>query len=119
MHELALCRSISSIALRACNGRRVRQVTIDVGALRQVVAPALVQCWSFIAADTLLAESRLVVNDIPAVIACQRCGLRTTLRQPFMVCDACDSKEVTVVSGREFMVRSIDVEDAPLGDKEK
>jgi len=119
MHELALCRSISRIGLRACNGRRVHQVTIDVGALRQVVTPALVQCWGFVTADTLLAESRLVVNDIPAVITCQQCGVSTTLHQPFMVCGGCGSKDVSVVSGREFMVRSIDVDDAPSGDKER
>lgn len=97
----------------------MRQVTVDVGALRQVVATALIQCWGFVTADTLLADSRLVVNDIPAVITCQECGTRTRLRQPFMVCGKCGSTDVTVVSGREFMVRSIDVDDARAQNKEK
>jgi len=111
MHELSLCRSICRIGLRVCDGRAVQQVTVDVGALRQVVPAALIQAWQFVTADTLLADSRLVVNDIPAVITCQVCGARTTLRQPFMVCGSCGSADVQVLSGREFLVRSIDVDD--------
>ena len=110
MHELAICESISRIGLRACDGRRALTVTVDVGALRQVVAPALTQCWGFVTADTPLAGSRLVVNEIPAVITCRHCGVRTTLQQPFMVCDDCGSLDVTVITGRELLVRSIDVE---------
>ena len=111
MHELALCSSISHIGLRACGGRRVTQVSVDVGALRQVVAPTLVHCWGFVTAGTPLAGSRLVVNDIPAVIECQSCGARTHLEQPFMVCGSCGGQHVDVVTGREFLVRSIDIAD--------
>lgn len=110
MHELALCQSISRIGLRACGGRPVVRITIDVGALRQVVPATLVSCWSFVSADSLLTGSQLVVNDIPAVIECQECGQRTRLNQPFMVCGECGSRQVSVISGREFSVRSIDVE---------
>jgi len=111
MHELALCRSISDIGLRACDGRPVVRVTVDVGYLRQVVPSALQQCWGFVTYGTLLEQSELVVNDIPAVVACQVCGHRTQLKQPFMVCESCGGTDVHVVSGREFLLRSIDVAD--------
>lgn len=110
MHELAICKSISRIGLRACDGRRALSVTVDVGALRQVVPAALTQCWGFVTTGTKLAGSALVVNEIPAVIACLKCQTRTTLRQPFMVCDACGATDVAVITGRELLVRSIDVE---------
>ena len=108
MHELALTQSIRDISLRACGGRRVTGVTVDIGALRQAVAPALVQCWGFIVAGTLLEGSRLVVNEIDAVIKCEECGATTRLTEPFMVC-GCGSRRVSVLNGHEFLVRSIDV----------
>jgi len=109
MHELALCRSILGIGVRACGGRPVSSVTVDVGALRQVVGPTLVQCWEFVTPGTPLAGSRLVVNDIPAVIKCVQCGAQTLLAQPYMICGTCGSGQVDVVTGREFLLRSIDV----------
>ena len=109
MHELALSRAILDIGLRACDGRQVTSVTVDVGALRQVVAPSLVQCWRFVTADTPLAGSRLVVNEIEAVIECDTCGACTQLVQPYMVCGSCGGQQVDVITGREFTLRSIDV----------
>jgi len=109
MHELALCRSILDIGLRACGGRPVTNITVDVGALRQVVTPTLVHCWGFVTPNTPLAGSQLIVNDIPATIECQGCGACTHLTQPYMVCGSCGSSRVDVVTGREFLVRSIDV----------
>jgi len=109
MHELALSRAILDIGLRACGGRQVMTVTVDVGALRQVVAPSLVQCWGFVTADTPLAGSRLVVKEIEAVIECQACGASTQLVQPYMVCGSCGGQQVDVITGREFLLRSIDV----------
>ena len=111
MHELALCRSISQIALRASRGRRVRRVEIDVGALRQVVPPTLVSCWDIVRRGTPLADAELAVNDIAAVVTCDECGARTQLVEPYLLCGACGSAKVSVLSGREFLVRSLDVID--------
>jgi len=109
MHELALSRAILDIGLRSCGGRRVTSVTVDVGALRQVVATSLVQCWGFVTADTSLEGSQLVVNEIEAVIECESCGARTRMVQPYMVCGSCGGQQVDVITGREFLLRSIDV----------
>jgi len=111
MHELALCRSISQIALRASGGRRVRRVEIDVGALRQVVPPTLVACWDIVRRGTPLADAELCVNDIPAVVTCDECGARTELVEPYLLCGACGGGAVRVLTGREFLVRSLDVTD--------
>jgi hydrogenase nickel incorporation protein HypA/HybF len=109
MHELALCRSISGIALRAAAGRRVRRVEIDVGALRQVVPPTLVNCWDIVRRNTPLANADLTVNFVPAVIACDECGAHTELTEPFLVCGTCGGSRVRVLSGKEFLVRSLEV----------
>jgi hydrogenase nickel incorporation protein HypA/HybF len=109
VHELALCRSISAIALRASNGARVSRVDIDVGALRQVVPTTLTSCWRIVRRGTPLADAELAVRHIPAVIACDDCGAQTQLSEPYLICGQCASTQVHVLAGKEFLVRSLEV----------
>jgi hydrogenase nickel incorporation protein HypA/HybF len=112
MHELSLCRSILGITERAAGGRPVARILLDVGQLRQVVPETLVYCWGIVTEASPLEGSELLVNSIPAVIACDDCGTTTTLRGvPMLVCGGCGSGAVAVTSGEEFLVRSIDVKD--------
>ena len=112
MHELALCRSVVGIVERARGGRGVSLVSLDVGELRQVVPETLIHCWGVVTRGTPLAGSRLAVTSIPAAIDCRGCGNSTQLDDvPIMVCPICGSIDTVVVSGEEFLVRSIDVKE--------
>ncbi|QWT23104.1 hydrogenase maturation nickel metallochaperone HypA [Subtercola sp. PAMC28395] len=112
MHELSLCRSIYGIAERAAAGRAVTQILLDVGQLRQVVPETLVYCWGVVTEESALEGSQLRVTSIPAVIACADCGANTTLQGvPMLLCGRCGGGSVSVTSGEEFLVRSIDVKD--------
>ncbi|MCL1922514.1 MAG: hydrogenase maturation nickel metallochaperone HypA [Propionibacteriaceae bacterium] len=112
MHELSLCQSILAIASKNSGGRRVRSVEIDVGHLRQVVPETLLSCWELTTPGTPLESSTLQIRHIPAVIQCGSCGQETTLEDsPILVCEFCGSQDVTIVSGEEFMVCALQVED--------
>ena len=111
MHELSLCRSIARIATRACGGRRVRSIELDVGYWRQVVPQTLTYCWGLVTRETPLEGSVLEINHIPVVIECRVCGASTTIgEEPVLVCP-CGSHDVEMTHGDEFFVRSIEVED--------
>ena len=110
MHELSLCRSIYAIAERAAGENRIGAVHLDVGALRQVIPQTLEYCWGIVVESTALDGSYLEINQIPAVIACESCGRETRLQGiPMMVCGTCGSGKVRVVSGEEFLLRSLDI----------
>ncbi|MDR1152622.1 MAG: hydrogenase maturation nickel metallochaperone HypA [Bifidobacteriaceae bacterium] len=112
MHELSLCRSIYTIVRRAVPARRVVAILLDVGALRQVVPPTLECCWGIVTEGTALEGSDLRVRTIPGVLECAECGTRTEMgRQLRLACGTCESARVRVVTGEEFMVRSVDVSD--------
>ena len=111
MHELALCGSISAIVDRAAEGRRVRVVELDVGHLRQVVPQTLIACWSLVIQGSDLDGSRLEIREIPGVVACQDCHQETRLSGPILECGSCTSRQVRIISGEEFMVTSLILED--------
>lgn len=112
MHELSLCRSIAGIATRASGGRTVRSIELDVGYFRQVVPETLAYCWGVVTPGTPLEGSELAINHIPVVVECHVCGASTTIGAlPILVCP-CGSYDVTMVRGDEFLVRSLEVEEA-------
>lgn len=111
MHELSLCRSVFDIADRARNGRRVTAVHLQVGQLRQVVPDTLVYCWGLVTDDSPLAGSKLEIDHVPVVLDCADCSSRTTVANSLvLVCAQCGGGSITLISGEEFMVTSLDVE---------
>ena len=112
MHELSLCRSIGSIVERAAEGRHVAVVEIEVGHLRQVVPETLVHCWTLLTDGTDLEGARLEIHEIPGILTCGDCGKETTLvGSPILECGFCMSRGVNIISGEEFMVTSLILED--------
>lgn len=112
MHELSICRAIVGIVAKHAADRPVRTVHVRVGHLRQIVPDTLVHCWSLVVQDTALAGSRLQVESVPARIRCTECDHTETLTQPVLRCGACQSRQVTLVAGEEFLITSLELAEA-------
>ena len=111
MHEMSLCEAIASSVAKLADGGTVTTVAIRVGAFRQVVPDALEFCWEMLTEGTNLGGSKLVIEMVPAVIRCDMCGAEATLDMPILLCEACGSDKVTLISGEEFRIDSFDVEE--------
>lgn len=112
MHELSLCRSIVDIVNRHASGRDVRAVHLQVGQLRQIVPETLTYCWSLMNENTMLADSTLEVESIPAAIRCRSCTGTTTISQPILICGSCEGTDVEIVAGEEFLITTLDLAEA-------
>jgi hydrogenase nickel incorporation protein HypA/HybF len=109
VHELSLCEAIMQKALAHADGHRVEAVTVRIGHLRQVVPDALQFSWQVVTDSSELKGAELVIEQVPAVVECTDCGQRTTLDMPILACSSCESFEVKLVSGDEFLVVSMDL----------
>ena len=112
MHELSLCGAIIDTVEEHAGGRPVRCVRLRIGHFRQVVPEAMGHAWALRTSGSTLDGSVLEIDHVAPVIDCRACGASTTLDQPRLRCGACGGREVTLVSGDEFLVESIDVEPA-------
>lgn len=109
MHELSICDAIARTAAKHADGRPVSQVTVQIGHLRQVVPDALAFSWEVVSSNSGLVDAALVIEQVPAVVGCDRCGACTTLDEPILACATCGVSDVQLLSGEELQVVSIDL----------
>lgn len=109
MHELSLCQAILDHVEGRAGGRPVRRVEVRIGHLRQVVPDSLLFSWEMLTEGTARAGCELVVEHVPAVVHCRRCGADTTLAWPILVCASCEGDDVELRSGEELQVAWLDV----------
>jgi hydrogenase nickel incorporation protein HypA/HybF len=111
MHELSICASIADIATRHAAGRTVVAINLRIGQLRQIVPGTLVYCWELVSADTPLSGSRISVEYVPARVSCRGCQQVTEVGAvPLLACGGCGGSDVEVVSGEEFLITSLELE---------
>ncbi|MGH2850139.1 MAG: hydrogenase maturation nickel metallochaperone HypA [Solirubrobacteraceae bacterium] len=112
MHELSLSSAIVNTAVKHAGGRRVTLVSLRVGALRQVVPDTLEFYFEFVARGTPCEGARLELELIEARLRCEACEHEWDIAIPAFRCPGCESGAVSVASGDEFEVESIEVEEA-------
>ena len=109
MHELSLASAVIATVERHAAGRRVTAVYLKVGYLRQVVPASLQFYFEHVARGTVVEGARLEQEAVPARLRCA-CGHEWELDGIDFRCSACGAADAVVVSGEEFLVESIDVE---------
>lgn len=113
VHELALCEAIARTVADRAAGRTVARACVRIGHFRQVVPDSLSFCWDVLTEQTPLHGCELDVEHVPAVVACASCGATSRLDVPILACSACGSADVSLESGEELMLVSIELGAAP------
>jgi hydrogenase nickel incorporation protein HypA/HybF len=110
MHELSLCEAIAGVVRDHADGRHVDVVRVRVGALRQVVPEALSFCWTLVRDSEDMPDAQLELECVGAAVHCRACGGQSDITSPWSIwCPRCDSSDVEVLRGDEFLVTSLDV----------
>lgn len=112
MHELSICQSITRVVERHAAGGTVRTVRLRVGELRQIVPDTLTYCWGLVTEGSDLEATTLEIERVPAAIRCRSCDHVHTLTAPILVCPACRTQDVEIVSGEEFLITSLELAEA-------
>ncbi|GAS90676.1 hydrogenase maturation nickel metallochaperone HypA/HybF [Mycolicibacterium brisbanense] len=109
MHELSICSSMAAIVRKHAQGRDVRTVHVQIGAMRQIVPDTLVYCWSLVTESSELEGAELQVERVRAKIRCADCGYEQVLDEFVMACASCAGRAVNLVEGDEFLITSLDL----------
>lgn len=110
MHELSLVQGVIEICEQHSGGRRVLEVTLEIGALSGVVPEALEFCFEAASKDTLLEGAKLIIDRVPATGYCTACRATSTMETYFDPCPCCNAPVLDLRSGDEMRVKDLEVE---------
>jgi len=108
VHELSITQSVVDEVSSRAGRRRVHAIRLQVGALTAVVPDAMHFCFDLVTAGTVAEGARLDIDLVPGRAACRSCGVSFDLTDPVLLC-ACSSAEVSVLTGRELKIVSMEV----------
>ena len=110
MHEFSLVNNILAAAFQVASEHGdlpIESVSVEVGALRQVVPEALQFAFVASVQDTLAEGATLDWIEVPTRIACSHCGTEFAPEDLFWVCSACKAPGGRVVHGEELVLKSV------------
>jgi hydrogenase nickel incorporation protein HypA/HybF len=108
MHELSIALSAIEIAEQAANGRRIKQITLEIGELAGVASESLLFCFDLATKDTLAEGAELEICARPGIARCEECQSTFPASSRLAVCD-CGSSRIRFVQGEELNVKSIEL----------
>jgi hydrogenase nickel incorporation protein HypA/HybF len=112
VHELSVASAVFDTVERHAEGRRVSLVTLRVGHLRQVVPDSLAFYFELVTRESPVQGARLELVEVPAKLRCEGCAHEWELEGiPHFRCPGCGRADVSILSGNELEVESIEVED--------
>jgi hydrogenase nickel incorporation protein HypA/HybF len=114
VHELAITESLVAAVAERLPDQRISCVRLEIGALSGVVADSVRFCFELVTEGTGLAGARLEIDEPAAQCQCQSCGGEFEPDWPFALCP-CGSAEVTVLSGQQLKITSVQVAEGVVG----
>ena len=111
MHEFGIARSICLAAAEAAEGKPVRSLVVEVGALAGVLVDALGFCVGEVAREEGLGEPEIIINETPAELVC-KCGLRYQTHEMLDGCPECGGFKRDIITGLDITITKLETADA-------
>lgn len=112
---MGIAQQLVTIALDAIpddiKNPRVETLNLRIGKLAAVVEHSLSFCLEVITKDTPLEGAELVIEQVPVCLRCESCKHEWQTDTPAFGCPACKTGQVTLISGREIEISSIELAD--------
>ena len=113
MHEMSIAQSILDIVdeyMAKEDNVKLIEVAVEIGELVAVVPDSLSFCYDVLVDNTPYMNSKLIINILPLTAVCSQCDHSITIKDFNFMCDACQSKNVTVPRGQELRISHLEVE---------
>lgn len=114
MHELSIAMSIIDIAIdesESRNGAAVKAIYLRMGPLSGVIKQALASAFDLAREGSTMANSELVIEEVPLVVFCATCQAEQTIDCfQDLSCPQCGTPSGNIVSGRELEVVAMEIE---------
>jgi len=110
MHELGIMCNIVERVLEVVESNglsEVEAIVLSVGEQSGVVPQYLHSCYPAAVDKTMLENTLLEINIVQSNAVCKSCGKTFGLVESKGVCPQCESEDLDIVSGTEFILKEI------------
>ena len=111
MHELSIAHEIVKSVTRSMSEypeAKIASITLSIGEYSGVDPDSLTFAFPIVAEDTPAQGAELILQTVTPALKCNDCGAGP-VDTAVMRCPRCGSINVTLSSGRELEIKSIDV----------
>jgi hydrogenase nickel incorporation protein HypA/HybF len=116
MHELPITESILKIVLKHAQMNSVRKVLaihLQVGKLSDLEDEWIQRYFDYLSKGTLAEGAKLKIERTPIMVQCHGCSTSyeaEMARMDDLVCPACGEKGGTLLSGKEYYIKEMEVQ---------
>ncbi len=114
MHEMGIALEIIDIAINSIpkdlKNSKVKKINVKLGKLSAVTPENLKFCFDVASKDGILEGAELSLEIVEVTVECRVCGFKSIIHEPLFKCERCDSESVSILSGRELDMYSIEIE---------
>ena len=110
MHELGIVMEVVKSVERFAekNGvTKIERLTLQIGELSSVIPKYVRDCYPAAVDGTLMEYTQLEIEILPGNGLCKECGNVFNVLENKGKCSSCNSKEMELLSGREFLIKEI------------
>jgi hydrogenase nickel incorporation protein HypA/HybF len=115
MHELQVTERILNIALKHAETNDVNQIIsiqLKVGELSDLEDEWMQKYFDYLSKETIAKDAKLKIERVPVVMECDACShsFQVNIKEiKEIFCPECDNKKCTLISGREYYVKDMEV----------
>jgi len=113
MHEMSLVEGVLQVVEESARSQkftRVKTVYLEIGQLACVEKKALRFCFDAVMRDSIAADARLEIIDVPGHGRCMQCNATMPVAALYETCPQCGGYQIEVTSGYGMRVKELEVE---------
>lgn len=116
MHELPITENILKIVLKHAEANNVRQVVtihLQIGKLSDLEDEWIQRYFDYLSKGTLAQGAKLKIERMPIMLQCRACSTSyeaEASKLGDLVCPNCGQKDSTLLSGREYYIKDMEVQ---------
>ena len=110
MHELSLTENLLDVTLKNAGAKKVVHVNLLIGEFSHEREEAIRFYWDDLAKGTSAENAQLLFKFVDAEMKCLECETIFHPDDEASFCPNCDSYRLTLLSGDDVKLESIDVE---------
>ena len=113
MHEMSLVEGVLQVVEEAARSQgftRVKTVWLEIGQLACVEKEALQFCFDAVTRDSIAADARLEIIDVPGHGRCMKCNASMPIAALYEACPQCGGYQIEVTGGDGMRVKELEVQ---------